>query len=149
VAAQLILTSIRLIGAAAALWLLLPPTPISFDSFAAIFSAATALGAVSHIPGGLGVFEVVVLWTLRGRASSDAIAAALLAYRGIYYVLPLVLSSCAEVKDIASHHLAGVRSKLADLTRLEAVLSKTIGQCTGDVTPVCPVLDILDTERGA
>jgi len=92
-AAQLILTSIRLIGAAAALWLLLPPTPISFLSFAAIFSAATALGAVSHIPGGVGVFEAVVLWTLRGRASSDAIAAALLAYRGIYYVLPLVLSA--------------------------------------------------------
>ena len=58
-------------------------------------------------------------------------------------------ASCAEVKEIASHHLAGVRAKLADLTRLEAVLSKTIGQCTGDVTPVCPVLDILDAERGA
>jgi phosphatidylglycerol lysyltransferase len=92
-AAQLILTSIRLIGAAAALWLLLPPTPIGFVSFAAIFSAATALGAISHIPGGAGVFEVVVLWTLRGRASPDAVAAALLAYRGVYYVLPLVLSA--------------------------------------------------------
>jgi len=53
------------------------------------------------------------------------------------------------VREIASHHLAGVRAKLADLTRLEAVLSKTIGQCTGDVTPACPVLEILDTERGA
>lgn len=92
-ATQLALTSIRLIGAATALWLLLPPTQVSFFSFAAIFSAATALGAVSHIPGGVGVFELAVLWAFRGRASSDAVAAALLAYRGVYYVLPLVLSA--------------------------------------------------------
>ena len=90
---QFALTSIRLIGAAAALWTLLPETPISFFSFATIFSAATALGAISHVPGGIGVFEAVVLWAFRGRASSDAIAAALLAYRGVYYLLPLVLSA--------------------------------------------------------
>ena len=92
-ATQLAFTLIRLIGAAAALWALLPPTQVSFFSFAAIFSAATALGAVSHIPGGVGVFELVVLWAFRGRASSDAVAAALLVYRGVYYVLPLVLSA--------------------------------------------------------
>lgn len=58
-------------------------------------------------------------------------------------------ASCAEVREIASLHLASVRAKLADLARLEAILSETVGQCTGNVTPVCPVLDILDTERGA
>ena len=64
-----------------------------FISFAAIFSAATAFGAISHLPGGAGVFELVVLWAFRGRASSDAVAAALIAYRGVYYALPLILSS--------------------------------------------------------
>jgi phosphatidylglycerol lysyltransferase len=92
-ASQLALTSIRLLAAAIALWVLLPPIPIGFAAFAAIFSAATALAVVSHVPGGVGVFELVVLWALRGHAHSDAVAAALLAYRGIYYVLPLVVSA--------------------------------------------------------
>ena len=67
--------------------------PVGFVTFAAIFSAATALGVVSHIPGGVGVFELVVLWAFRDSAPSDTVAAALLAYRGVYYVLPLVISA--------------------------------------------------------
>jgi phosphatidylglycerol lysyltransferase len=90
---QLALTSVRLLAAAMALWMLLPPMPVSFVTFAAIFSAATALGVVSHIPGGAGVFELVVLWAFRDSAPSDAVAAALLAYRGVYYLLPLVISA--------------------------------------------------------
>ena len=93
IAAQVALTSMRLAGAAAALWMLLPSTPIDFFTFAAIFSAATALAAVSLIPAGAGIFEVVVLWAFRGRASSEGVAAALVAYRCIYYLLPLVLSA--------------------------------------------------------
>ena len=56
-------------------------------------------------------------------------------------------ASCAEVREIASLHLTNVRAKLADLARLERVLSETIGQCEANMTPVCPVLGILDTER--
>jgi MerR family transcriptional regulator, mercuric resistance operon regulatory protein len=56
-------------------------------------------------------------------------------------------ASCAEVREIASLHLTNVRAKLADLARLERVLSETIGQCEANITPVCPVLGILDTER--
>jgi MerR family mercuric resistance operon transcriptional regulator len=58
-------------------------------------------------------------------------------------------ASCAEVREIASRHLAKVRAKLADLARLEAVLSETVGQCAANVTPACPLLDILETEHGA
>ena len=58
-------------------------------------------------------------------------------------------ASCAKVQEIASLHLASVRTKLADLVKLEAILSETVGQCTGNVTPACPVLDILNTECGA
>jgi MerR family mercuric resistance operon transcriptional regulator len=55
-------------------------------------------------------------------------------------------SSCAEVREIASQHLVSVRAKLADLARLEAVLSETVAQCEGNLTPQCPILDILDSE---
>lgn len=57
--------------------------------------------------------------------------------------------SCADVRDIASRHLATVRAKLADLTRLENILSETIAQCRGEPTPACPVLDMLGAASGA
>jgi MerR family mercuric resistance operon transcriptional regulator len=53
-------------------------------------------------------------------------------------------ASCAEVKEIASGHLEGVRARLADLTRLEAILAGAVARCRGGVAPSCPVLDILD-----
>lgn len=56
-------------------------------------------------------------------------------------------ASCAEVRKIASLHLVSVRAKLADLARLETILSETVAQCAGNLTPKCPVLDILDSER--
>jgi MerR family transcriptional regulator, mercuric resistance operon regulatory protein len=52
--------------------------------------------------------------------------------------------SCAEVRDIAGVHLAEVRTKLADLARLEKILADTISRCSGDQSPVCPVFDMLD-----
>jgi MerR family mercuric resistance operon transcriptional regulator len=51
--------------------------------------------------------------------------------------------SCTEVQNIASAHLANVQSKLADLARLENILSATVDQCSGDGAPACPVLEML------
>ena len=53
-------------------------------------------------------------------------------------------NSCAEVKEVASAHLANVKAKLADLAKLETILSTTIAQCSENPSPTCPVLDILD-----
>ena len=55
-------------------------------------------------------------------------------------------ASCAEVKEVASAHLASVRAKLADLIRLEAMLADAVARCTGDAAPACPVLDILEPD---
>jgi MerR family mercuric resistance operon transcriptional regulator len=55
---------------------------------------------------------------------------------------------CAEVREIASRHLVGVRAKFADLARLEAILSDTVTLCVRNDGPACPVLDFLETEGG-
>jgi MerR family transcriptional regulator, mercuric resistance operon regulatory protein len=52
--------------------------------------------------------------------------------------------SCRQVEKIASHHLAQIRTKIADLTKLESVLASTIARCADGSRPRCPVLDILD-----
>lgn len=56
-------------------------------------------------------------------------------------------ASCAQVRQIASHHLEGIRAKIAHLKKLENLLSKTIARCSGKAVPDCPVLDVLDIGR--
>jgi MerR family transcriptional regulator, mercuric resistance operon regulatory protein len=51
--------------------------------------------------------------------------------------------SCADVEKVARTHLETVRTKLADLVKLEKVLSETIDQCGTSDAPRCAVLDIL------
>ena len=90
---QLIFTTVDVLAAAATLWVLLPSVGISFFSFAAIYAAALALGVLSHIPGGLGVFELAILYTVGRNAPVNAVAAALVTYRAIYFLLPMLLST--------------------------------------------------------
>ncbi|WP_210252976.1 bifunctional lysylphosphatidylglycerol flippase/synthetase MprF [Beijerinckia sp. L45] len=92
-AAQIALTVVDLIAAAAALWVLLPVGAVGFGTFLPIFVAAIAIGVISHVPGGLGVFEAVVLAALHRQVPSDLTAAALLAFRGVYFILPLFAST--------------------------------------------------------
>jgi MerR family mercuric resistance operon transcriptional regulator len=56
-------------------------------------------------------------------------------------------ASCREVREIAAHHLEGIRAKLGDLRKLERLLTKTVARCSGKTAPDCPVLDILDVQR--
>ena len=51
--------------------------------------------------------------------------------------------TCGEVQVLANAHLASVRAKIADLKRIEHVLSSTVAQCSGDDVPECPVIDAL------
>lgn len=48
--------------------------------------------------------------------------------------------TCAEVKARTERHLADVRAKIADLQRIETVLTDTAARCSGDDVPDCPVL---------
>ena len=90
---QITLTVIDVLAAAAVLWALLPPTGIGFFAFAAVYAAALALGVLSHVPGGLGVFEIAILYAVGSKAPVSHVAAALVAYRTVYYLLPLFLST--------------------------------------------------------
>ncbi|WP_159999761.1 bifunctional lysylphosphatidylglycerol flippase/synthetase MprF [Roseomonas sp. 18066] len=88
------LVSLVDIGAAATvLWLLLPEGAVDLPFFMALYSVAIAIGAASHLPGGIGVFEAVVLMAFRDTGVPlDQVATALVLYRFIYFALPLGLA---------------------------------------------------------
>jgi MerR family mercuric resistance operon transcriptional regulator len=55
--------------------------------------------------------------------------------------------SCAAASELAQTHLASVRSRLADLGRLEALLAGAVEQCSTGGGNDCPVLDMLEEGR--
>lgn len=79
--------------AAGVLYLLLPThISLSYPSFFGIYVLALTAGIISTVPGGLGVFETVLLWLRPPSLSTPDMLGALLAYRGIYYFLPLIVA---------------------------------------------------------
>jgi len=54
----------------------------------------------------------------------------------------------ADVKRIASQHLAEIDRKIAELESLRAALSHLVEKCHGDDRPDCPILDGLAGESG-
>jgi len=60
----------------------------------AVFVVALTAGIISHVPGGLGVFETIILVGLSNEVPGDQTLAALLVFRVIYFLIPLV-TACA------------------------------------------------------
>jgi phosphatidylglycerol lysyltransferase len=89
----LVISALDLLASATALWLLLPSGAVEPGPFFAWYSIALVLGLISHVPGGLGVFEAVILLACGDRVPVEQILSALVLYRVIYYLLPLVLAA--------------------------------------------------------
>ncbi|MCR8723813.1 bifunctional lysylphosphatidylglycerol flippase/synthetase MprF [Frigidibacter sp. ROC022] len=92
VLAQLAVTVIDTSFAALALWILLPAGAPDFASFLPIFAAGMMIGVVSHVPGGIGVFETIVIAAMPSGPPLAQVTAALLLFRVIYYLLPFALA---------------------------------------------------------
>lgn len=107
-AAQIVFGVIDIVGAGAALWAFLPGAHAGFVSFLAVYSASLLLGIVGHTPGGVGVFESVMVFALRGDVTTPALVAGLLAYRAVYFGLPLVLSAAV----LAGYESRALRARL-------------------------------------
>jgi phosphatidylglycerol lysyltransferase len=90
--AQLGVACADLLCAASVLYVLLPThLAISFGAFAGIYVIAIAAGVISNVPGGIGVFEAVLLLLLPS-VPEVRLLGALVAYRAIYYFAPFVVA---------------------------------------------------------
>ncbi len=90
---QVVLSVIDLSLAGSVLWWLLPSSAhIGFIPFIGAYAIAVIAGIVSHVPGGIGVFETVMLLILRG-VPPESLLGSLLAYRAIYFFVPLLFGA--------------------------------------------------------
>ena len=89
--AQLAIAVLDTSCAAAALFVLVPDAaPSLLPAFVLAYALGIVAAVVTHVPGGIGVFEAVVLAVLPGDRSTAF--AALVAYRLVYYLLPLAVA---------------------------------------------------------
>jgi phosphatidylglycerol lysyltransferase len=93
--AQVLVSTVDWTLAGAVLYVLLPSHAFgSYPQFLAIFLVAQIAGIMSQVPGGLGVFETVILLSIAPDISAAAVLGALFVYRFLYYLVPF---TCAVV----------------------------------------------------
>ncbi|MBM3504162.1 MAG: UPF0104 family protein [Alphaproteobacteria bacterium] len=85
----IVVSAVDMALASAVLFVLLPEgTGLSYYAFMGLYVIAVVIGILTHVPGGLGVFESVILLAMPG-GTSEALVGALIMYRLIYFILPL------------------------------------------------------------
>ncbi|MFA7167577.1 MAG: bifunctional lysylphosphatidylglycerol flippase/synthetase MprF [Sphaerochaetaceae bacterium] len=102
--------------AASVFYVLLPSGKPAFAVCVGIFIMAQLVGAVSHVPGGIGVFESMIMISLSPFIRSDLLFGTLITYRGIYYFSPLLVGIVAFVV----HEGYALRKKIASGARARA-----------------------------
>ncbi len=113
--AQLAVGALDWVLASVVLYILLPRFgTISLSHLLGVFLVAQIVGLISHVPGGLGVFESLVLLLLRHDLPTPELLGALLAYRLIYYLMPLGLAALA----LGTYELRHQKERMLWLPRL-------------------------------
>ncbi|MEZ5999651.1 bifunctional lysylphosphatidylglycerol flippase/synthetase MprF [Hyphomonas sp.] len=111
------------VAACVVLFALLPAaTDIGFAAFVPVFALACLVGGVSGLPGGIGVFEAVILLLLPA-SPVEGLVASLIAFRAIYYLIPLVIAAAGMSRRLLHRHapaLQGARRGAGDVATLFA-----------------------------
>ncbi|KTC15657.1 hypothetical protein AO391_22725 [Pseudomonas marginalis ICMP 9505] len=68
------------------------PAKLDYPLVLGVLLISAIAGVVTHIPAGLGVLEAVFIALLQHEASRGSLLAGLIAYRAIYFILPLLIA---------------------------------------------------------
>ncbi|MFN8624381.1 MAG: bifunctional lysylphosphatidylglycerol flippase/synthetase MprF [Candidatus Binatia bacterium] len=122
---QVCVAAVDWIVAAAVLYVLLPGDGlVPYGQFVGVFVVAQVAGVSSYVPGGLGVFETIMLFALRRQVPQPALLGALVIFRAVYYLLPLALATVL----LATNELLRQREGLGRLRTL-------FGRWAPEITP--------------
>ncbi len=100
--------------AAGVLYVLIDPAAgVSYWTVLGVFLMAQTAGMVSHVPGGLSVFEVVALHLLSPPLSAPSVIGTLLIFRVVYFLLPLFVA----VLLLGGYELSHRKGELKRLAR--------------------------------
>lgn len=119
---QCVVASVDIVAAAACMYVLLPGNlGVSFIDFLPGYLMAQVAVVLTHIPGGVGVFELVIL-ELTHTPEEQVVFAAVLCFRLIYYIIPLLAAAAL----LAVYETRQRKDMLKDAGRWLSVLSHSI-----------------------
>jgi len=95
--AQLAISCSHWTTMAAVPWMLLQGQ-VDYPTALSVLLMAAIAGVILHIPAGLGVVEAVFIALLSHRIPEHQLLGALLAYRALFYVVPLVVGALLYLK---------------------------------------------------
>lgn len=104
--AQIGLGAIDNAVAAGIIWILLPEGSVDYFSFVGAYAPSVVVGLISHVPGGVGVFEGSMS-ALLASVPPAPLAAAFLGYRLAFFLLPLLIAGVALAGDAVHRHGRG------------------------------------------
>ena len=120
--AQFVVAGVDIIAAAACMYVMLPDNMgIGFLDFLPSYLMAQVAVVLTHIPGGVGVFELVILH-LTHTDHEQMVFAAVLLFRLIYYIIPLLAAAAL----LAVYEARQRRHMLREAGRWLSVLSHSI-----------------------
>jgi phosphatidylglycerol lysyltransferase len=126
VAGQLAISALDLCLASAALFVLLPKDlGFSFFGFLPVYCVAIVASVASHVPGGLGVFEAVIVFALGDKTDKSALVGALVTYRLVYYVLPLLIAGALLGANEVRQQMPATRAALQRVLDLTGAIVPT------------------------
>jgi phosphatidylglycerol lysyltransferase len=96
---QLLVSSADWALAGAVFYVLLPSRDVPFLTVLGAFLAAQIVGLASHVPGGAGVFEGLMILLLKPYFDSEQLVPALIVYRVVYYLVPLMVALVGLLAD--------------------------------------------------
>ncbi|MDR1659036.1 MAG: hypothetical protein LBR94_01675 [Desulfovibrio sp.] len=110
--AQAAVAGIDIVAAAACMYVLLPDDMgLSFLEFLPGYLMAQVAVVLTHVPGGVGVFELVILH-LTHTTRTEVVFAAVLIFRLVYYILPLLTAALLLLVYEARQNRGWVRKLL-------------------------------------
>ncbi|MDE1165422.1 MAG: lysylphosphatidylglycerol synthase domain-containing protein [Pseudomonas sp.] len=68
------------------------PDKVGYPTILAVLLISSIAGVITHIPAGLGVLETIFITLLQGSYSKGTLLAALIGYRALYFLLPLLVA---------------------------------------------------------
>ncbi len=124
--AQIILAICDLTLAAGVLYAMIPAeVRPEFDLYLAVYVIALVVGALSHVPGGVGVFESLMVLMLPAIPKAPLISS-ILAYRAIYFILPLLLAALLTLGQELLTRRAGLSTAVKGVSGFLPKLSPQI-----------------------
>ena len=88
---QIVIACGDLLVAALVLYTLLPPIAGGYLRILGVFMLAFVVAVLTHVPGGYGVFDALIIHFLP-QDQGASVVAALLVFRVIYYWVPLLIA---------------------------------------------------------